>query len=489
MEDRDGEHKVGPEMVAAQRGLADRVRRLCKEEDLFGPGAPVLAMVSGGQDSLSLLHLLASGWLGQEGPGEVQALHVNHHLRGDESMADQALVETHCRAMGVPLTVVDAPVDKKAGNVQEAAREVRARAAREAAVALGADRIGTGHTLDDQVETMLYRLGRYGGLAAMRGIRPRNGMFVRPLLDVRRRETEAYCRAVGLVFAVDRGNEYSGYARTALRRIVLPAWEEALPGAAESAARSARVAGEAEEVVAFLVARAEAAVAAGGAGIEREWSASGLLRLDRSLRRALLRSLLDRCPGAEGSRRVILALEKMITGSGSQAVALAGGWVASRMYDRLVFRFDGSRSASAGGSSVAEESAVVPVEGGALRLGVPGEVLWKGLVVAAAAAPDGFRAHDPHLEAYVDARALEGPVTVRGPVAGDAVRPLGAPGERLVQDVLVDMKVPALLRSRIPMVVCAGRVVWLCGLVQSQESRIMSHTRRVVRLSVAATES
>jgi tRNA(Ile)-lysidine synthase len=107
-------------------------------------------------------------------------------------------------------------------------------------------------------------------------------------------------------------------------------------------------------------------------------------------------------------------------------------------------------------------------------------------MVSAAVARGGFCAPDPRIEAYIDARVVDGPLVIRGPAAGDRIRPLGAPGERLVQDVLVDLRVPACLRARIPLVVCANRVIWLCGLVQSQESRIVRDTERVVRLSVAA---
>jgi tRNA(Ile)-lysidine synthase len=442
-----------------------------------------VVMVSGGQDSLTLLHLLATRALGTEGPAGVHALHVNHHLRGEDSDADQRLVEVRCRALGVTLTVVDGTVEKAAGNVQEAARDARLSAARSAAGAVGAACVAVGHTLDDQVETMLYRLGRYGGLAALRGMRPREGQVVRPLLGVRRAETEGYCRAAGLEFAVDRGNEYPGYARTAVRRRVLPAWEEALPGAAEAAARAAGVAAEAEDVMDGLLAAAEA-----GAVVDRygtpgagEWSAARLLRLEPGVRRALLRRLLGRCEDAECPRQVVLEVEGLLKRPGSGCVALGAGWEACRSYDRLTLH---RRPPDPAGCVVGRSSD--RGWAGPVPLPVPGESCWGGLLLGAAVAPDGFRASDPRVEAYVDARAVAAPLVVRGPRAGDMVRPLGASGSRLVQDLLVDMKVPAALRQGVPLVLCRDRVVWVCGLAQSQESRIMKDTERVVRLSVGA---
>jgi tRNA(Ile)-lysidine synthase len=105
-------------------------------------------------------------------------------------------------------------------------------------------------------------------------------------------------------------------------------------------------------------------------------------------------------------------------------------------------------------------------------------------VVAAAVSEEGFCAPDSRVEAYVDARAVTGPVTVRGPRAGDVIWPLGALGRRPLQDLFVDLKVPAALRGRVPLVLCGDRVMWVCGLAQSQKSRILRDTERIVRLSV-----
>ena len=455
------------------RGLAGRVRALCRGERLFSRGARALVMFSGGQDSLTLLHLLSTGALGDVGPATVSALHVNHHLRGDESLADQALVEARCAELGVPLTVAHEPVDKKSGNVQEVAREARRRAALEAAAAVGATRIAQGHTLDDQVETMLYRMARYGGLAAVRGMRPCEGLLVRPLLGVRRWETEAYCRANGLEFAVDRGNQHPGYARTALRGRVLPAWEEAIPGAAEAAARTARMAAEAEELILGVLEAAVALVELRGAPEGGgEWSAARLLGLPQAVRRAMLRRLLERCPEVDRSRSLVLSLESLAGQAGSGTLALGGGWHACKAYDRFtVLRLDRAR--------VCTQEPVGPIP-----LSFPGEARWRELVVGAYPAPDGYLAPDPQREAFLDARSLDGPLRVRGAISGDVMWPLGGPGRRSLQDIFVDLRVPAPLRAEVPVVLCGDQVVWLAGLVVSQESRIVRDTERVVRLSV-----
>jgi tRNA(Ile)-lysidine synthetase-like protein len=182
--------------------------------------------------------------------------------------------------------------------------------------------------------------------------------------------------------------------------------------------------------------------------------------------------LVERCPEADPSRTLVLSLERLAGQAGSATVALGGGWYACKSYDRLVVRR--KRGEAAGGQASAEP----------IPLPFPGEALWRGLVVGAHPATDGYRAPDPRREAFVDARALDGPLGVRAAVSGDVMRPLGGPGRRSLQDILVDLRVPVPLRAEVPVVLCGDHVVWLGGLVISQESRIVRDTERVVRLSV-----
>jgi tRNA(Ile)-lysidine synthase len=171
--------------------LARKAHDLALREGLFPAGSRVLVMVSGGQDSLALLDILTSLAGRAGGPAAVHALHINHHLRGSDSDDDEALVVRACGERGVSLTISHQPIAKADGNVQERARDARREAALQAAAEHRCDRIALGHTADDQAETVLYRLGRYGGLAAFRAMLPCDPPWVRPLLECRRAETEA----------------------------------------------------------------------------------------------------------------------------------------------------------------------------------------------------------------------------------------------------------------------------------------------------------
>ncbi len=451
--------------------LALKVRALAAREGLFPAGSRALVMVSGGQDSLALLHILVGLTGRPAGPASLHALHVNHHLRGAESDDDEALVIHACGELAVGLTIAHRRVAKPGGNVQERAREARREAALQVAADQGCERIALGHTADDQVETMLYRLGRYGGMAAFRAMLVCDPPWLRPLLECRRAETAGFCRARGLRFAEDRGNAYPGYARTALREQVVPAWETALAGAVEAAGRAAAVAAEMERLMAGLLAEAERRVVldlADTGGEEKVLSVSGLLAVEPPLRRLLLHSWLEGRARPAASRASVLALESLLPIPGSAERALGGGWRGVKQYDEL--------SLVRGRKRLEPVPAPVP-------LSVPGSVVW-GEVCVSATPVDRFRAPDISQEAFVDARSLAGTVEVRGPQPGDRMRPFGAPGSRKLQDILVDLRVPAAARAATPLVVRGDRVLWVCGFLVAEEGRITGETTDIIRLAM-----
>jgi tRNA(Ile)-lysidine synthase len=197
----------------------------------------VLALVSGGADSLCLWGVLRE--LGQP----VQALHVNHGLRGADADADAAF----CAELGA--TVVDVVVGA-GGNLEARAREARYTAARDAAAGRP---IATGHTLSDQAETVVYRLASSSGPRALAGIRPRAGDVVHPLLCLTGAETREWCRAAGLEPRHDSSNDDRAIRRNLIRHEVLPALARVHEGAEANLARSAELLAELDELIEELV--------------------------------------------------------------------------------------------------------------------------------------------------------------------------------------------------------------------------------------------
>src|ERR671934_1786090 len=280
-----GAARVGP----ADSPLAERVAEFIAEHHVLEPEEPVLALVSGGADSLCLWGILRD--LGHL----VEALHVEHGLRGREGLEDAAF----CAGLGASVV----PVDLEEGpNLEARARDARYAAAREHAAGRT---IATGHTLTDQAETVLYRLASSSGVRALGAMRPRSGDLARPLLAVTAEETRAWCRAEGLVPREDSTNAQTGPRRNLIRHEVMPALARVHPGAEANMARTAELLGELDDLIVELAA----------AHVEDELDLDRLAELPRPLRAIVLREAAERAAGRP------LRLPRALTG---RLVELAG---------------------------------------------------------------------------------------------------------------------------------------------------------------------
>jgi tRNA(Ile)-lysidine synthase len=230
--------------------IVERVREAVREGGRLGAGRKVVVMVSGGRDSVCLLDVAVA--LGES--GSVRGLHVNYRLRGDESDADERHCGALCETLGVELEVVRARREKDdVGNLQAWARELRYGAAIELAEREDA-LVAVGHTASDQVETILYRLAASPGRRALLGMRATEGRLVRPLLEVTREQTGAYCAARGLEWREDASNDSDAYARTRVRHGLAPALRAVHPAAEANVLRTAQLLREETELLDELVA-------------------------------------------------------------------------------------------------------------------------------------------------------------------------------------------------------------------------------------------
>jgi tRNA(Ile)-lysidine synthase len=294
----------------------ERMLDAVREGGLLAVDRPLVAMLSGGRDSVCLLDLAVR----LLGPTTVTAVHVNYGLR-DDSDADEEHCAALCAQLGVALELVRPRRPEGPGNLQSWARDTRYAAAAQLALGRGA-LIATGHTADDQVETILYRLASSPSRRALLGMRERDGSLVRPLLGFTREQTTAYCEERGLAWRDDPTNAEGGYARNRVRHGLAAALAEIHPAAARNVLRTAELLRDEAEVLDGLV---DAELGANGS--ERGTiELSRLAELPAALRRLVVQRLADRAagrpvPGAANHADQVAGLRR----TGTAMLDLGGG--------------------------------------------------------------------------------------------------------------------------------------------------------------------
>jgi tRNA(Ile)-lysidine synthase len=296
---------------------ADQMLERVLADGLIGPGAPVVAMLSGGRDSVCMLDLAVR----IAGAKEVKALHVNYGLR-DDSDADERHCTALCESLGAGLEIERPRRPEGPGNLQAWARDTRYAAA--AGLAEGrAATIVTGHTADDQVETILYRLASSPSRRALLGMRPHDGRLARPLLGFTRAETTAYCEQRRLAWRDDSSNAEPAYARNRVRHGLLPELEKIHPAAAANVLRTAALLRDEAEVLDALV---DAELDGSGEEARGRIALARLAELPPALRRLVLQRLADGAagrpvPGAARFADQVAALRR----TGTAMLDLGGG--------------------------------------------------------------------------------------------------------------------------------------------------------------------
>jgi tRNA(Ile)-lysidine synthase len=395
----------------------------------------VLVAVSGGADSVALLHALHRLGL------KLAVAHLHHGLRGAAADADAAFVRRLARKLAVPLLIERAEVPARARaagiSVEMAARAARyeffARAARQ----LGATAVAVAHTADDQAETVLLRLARGAGPQGLGGMEPvsqRDGLkIIRPLLTIRRAEIIAFLKSQRLRWREDATNRDPHFLRNRVRREILPLLERRLnPQIRTALLRTAEVL---REENAWLDELATAALKSCGR------AASKLAHLPLALQRRALRLWLMRAglPAEHLDFEAVAAVLTLLqTTRGTRSVEIGDGWRVVRRYDQVAV----------------ENSA--PAAAPRWRLHIQPQ---RGIVKEKPTQPGRL----PACATLAAAKVGHASLTVRAARPGDRMAPLGLHGTKKLQDIFTDAKVPREQRGQIPVVECRGEIVWLPG--------------------------
>lgn len=529
--------------VLTAKDQADGSRRGQLEGQRRGQAAaPVVLMVSGGADSMALLHMTATEPIDLgDGAGLVRVakerlhvLHVNHLLRGSDADADQHFVQATCDSLGILCTVLRVDVAKLAqerdGNVEEIGRRVRYDAARKLAQKLcieqGVSRqkakILTAHTADDRAETFMMNVMRGSGMSGLASIPRHRGLIYRPLLDYTHDQLKDWLKARGLDWHEDATNTDTHYLRAYMRHNVLPLLKARNPLLVQTVCKIADLMTDEDDYLEAKAARKLRQITLRKSESSLVLDALKLSSTDVVIARRVVRIVARQLiPEAWLEfRHVDAVLEAVAAGVG--VANLPQNLEARVRLGTVTFSFTGAaRSAGSAAAAGAARSAVGAAAAGAdsgetagtapaaatfgEHLAVPGTLeLADGRVLLARILPveHGFdvvsyaTAHSQEWlgeSVLLDARACGvdpvhgGSLWVSGPEAGDTMQPLGMHGQsKKISDLLGEAGVPVESRSMMPIVRTniRGHVVWVAGIRPDERVKCTQDTKQLLELNI-----
>lgn len=479
-----------------------RLEQLGADEE----GAAIVVAVSGGPDSVAMLHLLAAL---QEALGLILFVaHLNHGLRGQEAYADETFVEKLARQLEVPFDVeridLKALQHQEGGNLQALARRHRYAFLHQVARQRKAPWIALGHTLDDQAETILLALIRGAGRRGLSGMAPSRRLsgrtIIRPLIDIERSDLLEFLQGERLPYREDSSNRDLSYRRNRLRHKVLPELRALNPRLSQTLAQMGKVMADEDRFLDSLTRETLRRMSEPMDGdlyrLGREvlWCShlGSLVDLPPALIRRLIRFLLEGYVGKGNiplARQVDAILEAIASLKPEWELRLSDEVVILRRYEFLAIVEEASDShggdlgQSAPQAVEAEEVIPLPEEG---RLSVPalGGALQIERLPKPARWRDLFR-EEPVARGrriYLDADKIRGPLALRARQPGDQLPVLGLGGSKKIKELMIEQKLSLEQRCQPRLLVCGADILWLLGGPIHEHYKVDEESRTLLKI-------
>lgn len=450
----------------------DKVFSAIQKYEMLRDEEKILAGLSGGPDSVCLLHVLHR--LKDRLALDLAALYIDHGLRPDETKGEVEFCRRLCEELSVDF--LSRPIDvntyakEQGSNLQEAARELRYMTFESVAYEIGAKKIALGHTIDDQLETFFMRMFRGSGPKGLSGIPPVRGIIIRPLLDVDREDIENYLKQEHKSFIMDSSNLKKDYLRNKLRLELIPEMKKMAPHITQSIARTMDILREEEKYFEIIIAKTLMKLISRKTDKRIELFLSPLEAMNRVILRRVLRRALDETRGLRGIEFVHIEniIELVKHGRQGDRICLPRGLRAVKDYATLIFTSE------------------IPEKLGSFILNVPGKVVLKeiGAVIEASIEHDGEQHGRERTTAVFDAGKTGTELTIRSREKGDFFYPAGFGKKKKLQDYFVDEKVPRDERDAIPIVITGNDIVWIAGYRGDERFKVSDSTKMFLKIEL-----
>ncbi|MEW6586075.1 MAG: tRNA lysidine(34) synthetase TilS [Nitrospirota bacterium] len=461
-----------PSPMPQDQAIHSQVLRTIDKYSMLHGTERVLVGLSGGADSVCLLHIL--NHLKVRLKLELHALYVDHGLRPEETPAEIAFCRKFCEGLSVPFMkkAVDVKsfAEEQGLNKQEAARELRYRRLEEAASEINADKIALAHTADDQLETVIMRFLRGSGSAGLAGIPPVRKNIIRPLIGTERREIERFIRENNLEYTVDSSNLKEDYARNKVRLSVIPMLKELNPHVIETLSRTAEIFRDEERYFEIIVTKALMKMICRKTARSIEIFLAPFEIMDKVIMRRVLRRAVDETKGLRGIGFIHIEdiIELIKRGDPGDRLYLPKGIRAIKEYATLHLTSEPPQKIETVG------------------LPVPGQVTLREAraVIKASLSAEESDFGDGKMTIVLDADKTGTSLAIRARDQGDFFYPLGFGRRKKLQDYFVDQKVPRDERDIVPVVTSGEGVIWIAGFRGDDRFKVTDATKQFLKLEL-----
>lgn len=455
--------------------FVDQVKAYISKHNMLSPGDSVVVGVSGGADSLCLLHVLNT--IKDEIGIKIFAVHLNHQFRGADADADAQFVEDICKSWNIPYRIesFDVPgYSKESGlSPEEAGREIRYKLFRDAKDEIGANKVAVAQNLNDNIETILMRLIRGTGLEGLKGIDAVRDDIIRPLLDTDRASIEEYCRQNGLQPRVDKTNLQPIYLRNKIRLELIPYLKESFnPNIGESLVRLSQIIKEENdyleqqtdllinELVKFDNQKASVQI-------------NDLKVLHEALQKRLIRRIIEKSAGTLNGfeyKHFQGVLELLDKGTGA-ALELPKNLKAYISYENLILskKIENHHKKCYYKLNYDYDNKIDEAD---VKLSVT--IIERSQLTSIPKRNDTV---------YIDASKVKQELIIRNRQSGDMFSPIGMKGSKKLKDYFIDKKIPRENRDNILLIADGNEVVWIVGSIISEKYKVSSQTEKVIVIS------
>lgn len=455
--------------------MLESAYRTIVKYDMLSQNDIVVVGVSGGPDSMALLHFLYT--LADEYSLKLYAAHLNHMLRGSESDEDAEYVKEYCGKLNIPCTVrhvdINALAKKYGLSSEEAGRKARYKLFMDVASQIKATKIALAHNLNDQAETVLMRIMRGTGLDGLCGIKPiRDGLYIRPLIHTIRSDIEKYCKDNGITPRTDSTNLEPIYTRNKIRLELIPYIKHNFNSNIEHSLSSmSDILSEDND---FITSYADNEYDKVSTVKDNKvcLSIRALKYLHIAIRRRIIRKAVLQVKGnltGIESKHIELILKLMDEGDVGAAVELPGSIKVRISYDIIEILKENANT-----KDVFCHSLIIPG-----RTYIP-EI--NGFIEAKVCDINSGYRDDTRLVKSFDYDKIKGSLSVRSRAEGDYIVPLGMTGKKKIKELFIDCKVPRDERDSIPLISSGKEVLWVAGYKMSNNYKVDENTKKILKL-------